>query len=134
MKLSIVMPVYNEYRTADECIRRVMAVRFEKELIVVDDASKDGTSALLKRLESRYGDAMRLVVQPTNRGKGAALQRGIELATGDIVIIQDADLEYDPAEYQRLVATSRWYSAGSYSRSASWMMMTSPVASSMPLW
>ena len=103
MTLSIVMPVYNEYHTAEECIRRVMAVRYEKELIVVDDASTDGTAALLKRIQQRYGDSMRLVVQPENRGKGAALKRGIELARGEIVIIQDADLEYDPAEYPRLV-------------------------------
>src|SRR5262249_14339070 len=104
MKLSIVMPVYNEYATAEECIRRVMAVRFDKELIVVDDASTDGTTALLKRLQERYSSAVRLVVQPRNQGKGAALRRGFELASGDIVIVQDADLEYDPAEYPRLVA------------------------------
>src|SRR5689334_6158234 len=103
MKLSIVMPVFNEYRTAEECIRRVMAVRFDKELIVVDDASTDGTTALLKRLEQHYAGAMRLVTQPRNRGKGAALQRGFEMAQGDIVVVQDADLEYDPAEYPRLV-------------------------------
>jgi glycosyltransferase involved in cell wall biosynthesis len=86
MKLSIVMPVYNEYRTAEECIRRVMSVRYDKELIVVDDASTDGTSTLLRRVQEQYPDSMRLVTQPTNRGKGAALQKGIELARGDIVI------------------------------------------------
>jgi SAM-dependent methyltransferase len=103
MKLSIVMPVYNEYRTAEECVRRVMSVRYEKELILVDDASTDGTSTLLQRIQQRYPDAVRLIRHPKNRGKGAALQTGIELAEGDIVIIQDADLEYDPAEYPQLV-------------------------------
>jgi glycosyltransferase involved in cell wall biosynthesis len=103
MKLSIVMPVYNEYRSVEECIRRVMATPFDKELIVVDDASTDGSSTLLKQLEERYAGQLRLFSQPVNRGKGAALKAGFKHATGDIVIIQDADLEYDPADYARLI-------------------------------
>jgi glycosyltransferase involved in cell wall biosynthesis len=103
MKLSVLMPVYNEYQTVERCIRRVMDVPYDKELIVVDDASTDGTTVLLKRLQEEYGDRMRLVVQPRNLGKGNALKTGFPLATGDVVVVQDADLEYDPREYPRLV-------------------------------
>jgi glycosyltransferase involved in cell wall biosynthesis len=103
MKLSVVMPVYNEQRTVEECLRRVMAVPYAKEVIVIDDASTDRTPEILAVLQRHYADQMRLIRQDRNQGKGAALRLGIGLATGNIVVIQDADLEYDPQDYPRLV-------------------------------
>src|ERR1700726_4535352 len=99
--LSVVMPVFNERDTIDEIIRRVLAVRMRIELIVVDDCSTDGTSRLLDELQSELGFV--LLRQPRNQGKGAALRRGFTAVTGDLVIIQDADLEYSPEEYPQLI-------------------------------
>jgi glycosyltransferase involved in cell wall biosynthesis len=100
-KLSVVVPVYNEERWIRKVVRRVQAVPIPKEIILVDDFSTDGTRAILKEMEA---DAdLRVFYQPKNQGKGAALREGFRHATGDVVIVQDADLEYDPAEYPRLI-------------------------------
>jgi len=103
VKLSVVIPVYNERQTVELLLKRVEAVPYEKEIILVDDASTDGTREILERLAYDHRDQVRLFVHPTNRGKGAAIRTAIEQVTGDIVIIQDADLEYDPQDYPALL-------------------------------
>jgi glycosyltransferase involved in cell wall biosynthesis len=99
-KLSVVIPVYNEERWLRDLIGRVQAVEIPKEIICVDDCSTDGTRAILKELE---GEGIRVFYQEHNQGKGAALREGFKHATGDVIVVQDADLEYDPAEYPHLI-------------------------------
>src|SRR5258708_29741896 len=102
MKLSVVMPVYNEQTTLQEVVTRVLAAPLDIELICVDDASTDSSREILSQLQITHPQ-IRVLLQPKNTGKGAALRRGIQESTGDFVIIQDADLEYDPSEYPRLL-------------------------------
>ncbi|MBN1270292.1 MAG: glycosyltransferase family 2 protein [Kiritimatiellae bacterium] len=105
MKLSIVIPVYNEAGTVERVIDAVRKVEtgLEREIIVVDDGSTDGTRDVLERLKDST-DGVRIALRDRNEGKGSALRTGFAMATGDIVLVQDADLEYDPKEYPHLLA------------------------------
>ena len=126
MKLSVIIPVYNEVGTIAELLNRVLAVPVDKEIVMVDDCSTDGTTEVLQTLKDLPG--VRLYQHERNGGKGAALQTALSHVRGDIVIIQDADLEYDPNDYPKLIApivrgeakvvygvrtlgTQRWYMA-----------------------
>ena len=107
VKLTVVIPVYNERATLEELVSRVIAVDvgMEREIVLVDDGSTDGTRELYPQIEQRWPDVSFVIqLQDRNQGKGAALRTGFELATGDIVLVQDADLEYDPQDYPSLLA------------------------------
>src|SRR5262245_45319203 len=100
MKLTVVIPVYNEMATIRTILARVKASPFEKEILIVDDGSKDGTREYLQALTD---PEIRLILHPENRGKGAAVRTGIDASTGDMLVIQDADLEYSPDDSHELL-------------------------------
>ncbi len=108
MKLSIVIPVFNEAATISRIVEMVRSVDvgMEKEILLVDDCSRDGTRDVLERMGKEHAD-LKVLFHPVNQGKGAALRTGFAAASGDIVLVQDADLEYDPKEYPRLLAPIR---------------------------
>ena len=101
MKLSVIIPVYNEVESIREILKRVQAVKLAKEIIVVDDGSRDGTRDVLSKLDGKGG--VHVILHERNKGKGAAVRSGLGAAKGDILLIQDADLEYDPRDYPHLL-------------------------------
>jgi glycosyltransferase involved in cell wall biosynthesis len=103
VRVSVVIPVYNEKTTIAELVRRVRAVPISKEIVIVDDYSTDGTRDVLKEIGNSVPGDVRVFFQDRNRGKGAAVRRGIQEAQGELVLIQDADLEYDPQDYHILL-------------------------------
>ena len=104
MQLTIIIPAYNEAATIAEAIRRVLATGRAEEIVVVDDGSTDGTAEILSRIQNANAPVVRVLRHAQNRGKGAAIRTGLAIATGDLVLVQDADLEYEPAEYPVLLA------------------------------
>lgn len=102
MKLSIVMPIYNEEATLEEIVKRVLDTPFEKELLLVDDGSADRSRSIMAELEAAHPE-VRCIYHVENQGKGAALSTGFQSVEGDLVLVQDADLEYDPADYGTLI-------------------------------
>jgi glycosyltransferase involved in cell wall biosynthesis len=101
MKLSVIIPVYNEVESIREILKRVKATKMAAEIIIVDDGSKDGTRDILKKLDGKGG--VRIILHEKNQGKGAAVRTGMKAAKSDILLIQDADLEYDPRDYPALL-------------------------------
>jgi glycosyltransferase involved in cell wall biosynthesis len=101
MNLTVIIPVFNEFKSIHEILRRVQATKLASEIIVVDDGSTDGTREALAALDGK--EAIRVILHDKNRGKGSAVRTGISAARGDVLLIQDADLEYDPREYQDLL-------------------------------
>ncbi len=101
MKLSVVIPVYNEVKNVAEILRRVQATGLASEIVVVDDCSQDGTRPILQQLDGKNG--IRVLLHDRNQGKGAAVRTGMQHAQGDVILIQDADLEYDPRDYPMLL-------------------------------